>query len=209
MTAHTTNGRRVVATIGLTLDGCYQGPGGRWDHEPIASYARNSDVAGDQMMQAIQAATTVVLGRVNAEHFFEVWPPVIDMEDADPRDQAYARWLVSAEKVVLSGTLTEFPWEGSRVVNAPATDVIADLKTSGEGDILVSHSASVIKALLSADAIDRLNLIITPELVGGRYRLFDEALPASKWNLITHQTENQGVIALTYDRVPGAVRPAL
>lgn len=201
MTENSTNRRRVVANIGLTMDGCYQGPGGRWDHSAIASYARNSDVAGDQMVQSIQTATAAVLGRVNAEHFFEVWPPVIGMEGADPRDEAYARWLVSVEKVVLSGTLSEFPWEGSRVVNAPAADVIAELKASGEGDILISHSASVIKALLSADAVDRLNLIVTPEVVGGRYRLFDEGLPGSKWRLVSHETEDQGVVGLTYDRI--------
>lgn len=201
MTENGTIGRRVVANIGLTMDGCYQGPGGRWDHEAIAKYAKNSDVASDQMVQSIETATAAVLGRVNAEHFLEVWPPVIGMDGADPRHEAYARWLVSVEKVVLSGTLSECPWEGSRVVNAPAVDVIAELKASGDGDILISHSASVIKALLSADAVARLNLIITPEVVGGPYRLFDEGLPGSKWKLVNHEAEDQGVVALTYDRI--------
>lgn len=200
-TVTSTDGRRVVANIGLTMDGCYQGPAGCWDHQAIASHAMNSEVAADQMVQSIQTATAAVLGRVNAEHFFEAWPPVIGREGADPRDEAYAKWLVSVEKTILSSTLSQFPWEPSRVVNAPAAEVIAELKARGEGDILISHSASVIKALLAADAVDRLNLIVTPEVVGGPYRLFDQGLPGSKWKLISHEAEKKGVVALTYDRI--------
>ncbi|WP_327045392.1 dihydrofolate reductase family protein [Microbispora sp. NBC_01189] len=40
--------------------------------------------------------------------------------------------------------------------SAPAAEVVADLKATGEGDILVNSSASVIKALLAADLVDRL-----------------------------------------------------
>ncbi|WJV50913.1 hypothetical protein [Streptomyces flavofungini] len=34
--------------------------------------------------------------------------------------------------------MTEAPRERARVVNAPAADVVADLKADGEGDILVT-----------------------------------------------------------------------
>jgi dihydrofolate reductase len=87
------------------------------------------------------------------------------------------------------------------VVNAPAADVVAELKATGTGDILVNSSASLIKALLSADLIDRLYLLISPEIAGGGQRLFEDGLPASKWTL-THQDAGElGEIALVYDRV--------
>jgi len=86
-------------------------------------------------------ATTAVLGRVNAEGFLAYWPPVADDEDADPRDRGYARWLVATDKVVLSTTLAEAPWERTRVVDAPAADVVTALRASGEGEILVNSSA--------------------------------------------------------------------
>ena len=41
-------------------------------------------------------------------------------------------------------------------MNAPAAEVAANLKTHGEGDILVNCSASVIRPLLQADLLDRL-----------------------------------------------------
>lgn len=191
--------RRVTANINLTLDGRYNGPGGPGDLGAIIPYA-TTEVARDHLTRIWQTATTALLGRLNAEGFLGFWPSVAEDENADPRDRGYAKWLVDAEKVVLSTTLTEAPWERTRVVNAPAADVVTDLKASGDGDILVNSSASVIKALLSADLLDRLYLMICPEVAGGGQRLLDDGLPASKWTLAHQETGELGEIAVVYDR---------
>ncbi|MET4926653.1 dihydrofolate reductase family protein [Streptomyces sp. PSRA5] len=191
--------RKVTANIALTLDGRYNGPGGPGDMGAIVGYAI-TEVARDHLTRVWEGATTALLGRRNAEGFLGFWPTVAEDEKADPRDRGYAKWLVDTEKVVLSTTLTEAPWERTRVVNAPAADVVAELKATGEGDILVNSSASVIKALLAADLIDRLHLLICPEIAGGGQRLFDDGLPGSKWKLTHQETGELGEIALTYDR---------
>lgn len=192
-------GRRVTANMSLTLDGRYSGPGGPGDLGAIVPYA-TTEVARDHLTRIWETATTALLGRLNAEGFLGFWPSVAGDENADPRDRGYAKWLVDAEKVVLSTTLTEAPWERTRVVNAPAADVAAELKATGKGDILVNNSASVIRALLSADLLDRLYLMICPEIAGGGQRLFDDGLPASKWTLTHQETGELGEIALVYDR---------
>jgi dihydrofolate reductase len=191
--------RKVTANLAITLDGRYHGPGGPADFGTFVPYV-TSDVARDHMTRVWENATTALLGRVNAEGFMGFWPLVAGDENADPRDRGYAKWLVSTEKVVLSTTLTEAPWERTRVVNAPAADVVAELKAGGEGDILVNSSPTVIKALLSADLIDRLYLLVLPEIVGSGESLFEDALPASKWTLSRHETGELGEMALVYDR---------
>jgi dihydrofolate reductase len=193
-------GRRVTANISLTLDGRYNGPGGPGDLGAIVPYAV-TEVARNHLTRIWEGATTALLGRRNAEGFLGFWPSVADDENADPRDRGYAKWLVDTEKVVLSTTLTEAPWERARVVDAPAADVVAELKRSGTGDILVNNSASVIKALLAADLLDRLYLILCPEVAGGGERLFDDGLPGSKWTLSRHETGELGEVAMVYDRV--------
>jgi dihydrofolate reductase len=193
------SGRRVRANISLTLDGRYNGPGGPADLSAIVPYAV-TEVARDHLTRIWEGATTALLGRVNAEGFMGYWPSVAEDENADPRDRGYAKWLVDAEKVVLSTTLTEAPWERTRVVNAAAADVVADLRTSGEGDILVNNSASVIRPLLAADLLDRLYLIVCPEIAGGGERLLDDGLPASKWTLAHQETGDLGELAMVYDR---------
>lgn len=191
--------RRVTANLSLTLDGRYSGPGGPGDLGAIVPYA-TTEVARGHLTRTWETATTVLLGRLNAEGFLGFWPSVAGDENADPRDRGYAKWLVDTEKVVLSTTLTEAPWERTRVVNAPAADVVAELKSTGAGDILVNSSASVIKALLSADLLDRLYLMVCPEIAGGGQRLFEDGLPASKWTLTHQETGELGETALVYDR---------
>lgn len=195
----TSTSRRVAANMSLTLDGRYNGPGGPGDLGAIVPYM-TTDVARDQLARFWEGATTALLGRRNAEGFIGFWTPVAEDANADPRDRGYAKWLVDTEKVVLSTTLTEAPWPRTRIVNAPAADVVAELKASGEGDIVVNNSASVIKPLLSADLIDRLYLVVCPEIAGGGQRLFDDGLPASKWRLTYQETGDLGEIALVYDR---------
>jgi dihydrofolate reductase len=192
--------RRVTANLSLTLDGRYTGPGGPADMGAILPYA-TTEVARGHLTRIWESATTAVLGRRNAEGFLGFWPTVAADESADPRDRGYAKWLVDAEKVVFSTTLTEAPWERTRLVNAPAADVVTELKAAGSGDILVNSSASVIKALLAADLVDRLYLMICPEITGGGPRLFDDGLPASKWRLTQHETGELGEMAVVYDRV--------
>ncbi|WP_396126724.1 dihydrofolate reductase family protein [Amycolatopsis sp. FBCC-B4732] len=192
--------RKVTANLSITLDGRYHGPAGPADMGAIVTYAM-TDVARRHLTRIWEGATTAVLGRRNAEGFLGFWPTVAADENADPRDRSYAKWLVDVEKVVFSTTLAEAPWERTRLVNAPAADVVAELKASGAGEILVNSSASVIKALLEADALDRLYLMVCPEIAGGGPRLFDDGLPASKWRLTHHETGELGETAVVYDRV--------
>lgn len=192
-------GRRVTANLALTLDGRYSGPGGPGDMGAIVTYAA-TEVARGHLTRIWETATTVVLGRLNAEGFLGFWPTVAADENADPRDRGYAKWLVDTEKVVFSTTLTESPWERTRLVNAPVAEVVADLKATGDGDILVNSSPSVIKPLLAADLVDRLYLLVTPEIAGGGQRLFDDGLPASKWTLTHQEAGDQGELSLVYDR---------
>jgi dihydrofolate reductase len=195
-----TGGRRVVVNMSLSLDGRYATPDNPVDMRWVMPYAV-TDVARDHLTSLWQPATTALLGRVNAEGFLGFWPTVIGMEGADPRDVAFAQWLVETDKVVLSSTLGTAPWERTTVADKPATEVVADLRAAGGGDILVLSSASVIKALLAADQVDRLALCVFPVFLGGGPRLFDDGLPAGRWSLAGQTAGEHGTVALVYDRV--------
>ncbi|MFG1796320.1 dihydrofolate reductase family protein [Nocardia sp. NPDC049149] len=195
-----TTGRKVTANIAITLDGRYHGPDGPGDLGAIVRYA-TTDVGRNHLTQIWDGATTALLSRPNAQGFLGYWPTVAADENADPRDRGYAKWLVDTEKVVLSTTLTEAPWERTRVLNAPAADVVTELKAIGTGNILVNTSPSILKPLLAADLVDRLFLLITPEIVGGGQRLFEDGLPGSTWTLTHQEVGELGEIATIYDRI--------
>ncbi|GGV12953.1 riboflavin biosynthesis protein RibD [Streptomyces filipinensis] len=195
-----TDGRRIVTNMALSLDGHYAAPDNPLDMSWVMPYAV-TDVSRDHLTSLWEPATTALLGRVNAEGFLGFWPTVIGMEGADPRDQGFAKWLVETDKIVLSSTLEESPWERATIVNKPSAQVAANLKATEGGDILVLSSASVIKALLAADKVDRLALTVFPVLLGGGPRLFDDGLPASKWTLVSQTAGEHGTLALVYDRI--------
>ncbi len=193
-------GRRVVTNMSLSLDGRYAAPENPVDMRWVMPFAV-TDVARDHLTALWRPATTALLGRVNAEGFLGFWPTVIGMAGADPRDEAFAQWLVDTEKVVLSSTLGAAPWERTTVVDKPTAEVVADLRAADGGDILVLSSASVIKALLAADQVDRLALTIFPVFLGGGPRLFDDGLPTGQWTLASQTAGEHGTLALVYDRV--------
>ncbi|MFI1831664.1 dihydrofolate reductase family protein [Streptomyces olivaceoviridis] len=194
-----TAGRRVVTNMALSLDGRYAGSDPQ-DMSWVMPYAV-TDVARDHLTSLWQPATTALLGRVNAEGFLGFWPTVIGMQGADPRDEGFAKWLVETDKVVLSSTLRQAPWERTTVVDKPTAQAVADLKATDGGDILVLSSASVIQALLAADKVDRLALTVFPVVLGDGPRLFQDGLSAGRWGLVSQAAGEHGTLALVYDRL--------
>jgi dihydrofolate reductase len=191
--------RRVVANIALSLDGRVNGSGGDHDMGWIVPHAV-TDTARDHMVRVTGAATTALLGRKNYEGFAGFWPGVAGDENADPRDRAFSTWLNGVEKVVFSTTLTESPWEGTRIVAADPVGEVRKLRDQGSGDIIVLASSSVIRALLAAGEVDRLSITLCPAVAGGGNRLFEDGLPASGWTLKDLATADSGAICLLFDR---------
>ena len=201
MTEARNNRRTVIGNILLSLDGRVSGPAGEYDMGWIVPHAI-SEGAREHVARVTATATTVLLGRKNYQGFGGFWPSVAKDDAADPRDRSFSEWLNAAEKVVFSSTLKEAPWENSRIVDAAPAQIVKDLRGQDGGDIVVLASGSVIKDLLQADELDRLSIIMAPELVGAGARLFEDGLPASSWRLAGEVgTTGSGALGLFYDRV--------
>ncbi|WP_072313406.1 dihydrofolate reductase family protein [Agrococcus sp. Marseille-P2731] len=190
--------RTVVFNMTVSMDGRITGPAGEGDMEWVVPHVLE-DVVRDQLDGAIRSATTALMGSGNAEGFAIVWPPVADDERADARDRAFARWLDETEKVVFSSTGTS-TWRDARVVSGDAAAIVRDLLAEAGGDILVLNSVSLMQALLEADLIDRIDLVVVPEILGGGRMLFEQPLPASSWSLEELGRGETGVLALRFRR---------
>jgi len=195
--------RIVTGNIALSLDGRVTGPGGEYDMGWIVPHAL-TDESRSHLLKITSTASTVLLGRKNYQGFAGFWPAVADDDDADPRDRAFARWLNEAEKVVVSRTLTEASWPGSRVVADDPTEVVRRLRKEEGGDIVVLASSSVIRDLIEAGELDRLSITLCPELVGAGARLFGDGPAGSSWSLTEVTPAASGALCLLYD----LIRPA-
>jgi dihydrofolate reductase len=195
--------RIVTGNIALSLDGRVTGPGGEYDMGWIVPHAL-TDESRAHLLKITSPASTAMLGRKNYQGFAGFWPAVAGDDDADPRDRAFARWLNEAEKVVVSRTLTEASWPGSRVVADDPAEVVRRLRKEEGGDIVVLASGSIIRALLEAGELDRLSITLCPELVGAGARLFGDGPAGSSWSLTKVTPASSGALCLLYD----LIRPA-
>lgn len=192
--------RRVVGNISLSLDGRVNGRGGDYDMSWIAPHAV-TDEPRNLMVRMTESATTVLLGRKNYEGFGGYWPTVAKDDNAESRDRTLAQWLDSVEKVVFSSSLAQASWQNSRIADGDPAQVVKQLREQPGGDIVVLNSSSIINALLEAGELDRLAIVLCPELVGGGSRLFEDGVPVSSWSLTDMSTTESGAICLIYDRV--------
>ncbi|WP_433163999.1 dihydrofolate reductase family protein [Kribbella sp. CA-247076] len=190
--------RKVVGNISLSLDGRITGRNGAGDMGWVVPHAV-TETSRDHMVQLTRNSTTGLLGRNNYEGFGGYWPMVARDGNAEPRDRAFAQWLDAVEKVVFSSTLTEAPWQNSRISRDPVAEV-KQLREQPGGDIIVLSSSSIIRALLAADELDRLVINLCPELVGGGAKLFEDGIPQSSWTLTDLHTSSTGATYLIYDR---------
>ena len=195
--------RIVTGNISLSLDGRVTGPAGDHDMGWIVPHALTSE-ARAHLLKITSTASTALLGRKNYQGFAGFWPAVAGDDGADPRDRAFARWLNEADKVVVSRTLTEASWPGSRVVADDPAEVVRRLRKEEGGDIVVLASSSVIRALLEAGELDRLSITLCPELVGAGARLFGDGPAGSSWSLTEVTPAGSGALCLLYD----LIRPA-
>jgi dihydrofolate reductase len=190
--------RRVVTWVSISMDGFTSGPGGPAQDTWLYEHAMQ-DQTGEYFEGVWRGASTALLGRTNYEGFHGVWPGITRDPATDPRTRDLGRWLDSVEKVVVSRTLQDAPWENSRIARDLEAEV-KRLKDEPGRDILVINSASVIQALLRADLVDDVRFAVVPVIVGGGLRLFPEGLPESRWTLAGAATLAHGAVGLHYRR---------
>src|SRR5262245_62815541 len=96
----------------------------------------------------------ILLGRVTYEMFEPSWSTRTVEEDPG------APFFNNTTKYVVSGTLTEATWSNSEIVGAYDADAIRDLKDGADGDLYVSGSGTLVRAMLADGLTDELKLFV-------------------------------------------------
>ena len=148
-----------------------------------------------KMGEAIGAVTErssgILLGRTTYEMFEPAWSTRTVEEDPG------APFFNDTTKYVVSGTLADPTWRNSEVVGAYDPERIRRLKDEA-GDLYVSGSRTLVRAMLDDGLVDELHLFVYPLTRGSGPRLFPEDARASKLSLATTETYDNGVVYLAY-----------
>ena len=149
-----------------------------------------------RMGEAIAAVTSrsagILLGRTTYAMFEPAWA-TRSVED-DPG----APFFNDTTKYVVSSTLTTGTWRNSEIVGPYDPDAIRRLKAEVDGDLYVSGSGTLVRAMLADGLVDGLHLFVYPLTRGAGPRLFPEDAAPAKLSLAASESYDNGVVYLAY-----------
>lgn len=149
-----------------------------------------------RMGEAIGALTKhsrgILLGRTTYEMFEPAWS--VRTADDDPG----APFFNDTMKYVVSGILSEPSWRNSQAIGAYDAEAIRALKAEVDGDLYVSGSGTLVRAMLADGLVDELHLFVYPVTRGAGPRLFAEGAPATVLRRLACDAYDNGVVHLAY-----------
>ena len=179
--------RPLIASLFYSVDGVAEAPN-LFQHDSF-----DGDLA-ELMTEAIARIDDCVLGRVTYQEWAGYWPGAEDGPDA-----GFARFINGTPKHVVSRTLTQddLTWQNSTLIEGDLLDYVRALKETAGGGIAVQGSLSVVRQLIEAGLMDRLQLIIHPVVAGSGRGLFDG--PAdTRLELLEARSTRKGNVLVTY-----------
>ena len=149
---------------------------------------------GERIGALTARAGGILLGRVTYEMFEPAWS-TRTIED-DPG----APFFNDTTKHVVSATLTDATWRKTELLGAYDRDAIRRLKE--RGDLYVSGSGTLVRALLADGLVDGLHLFVYPLTRSSGERLFLDNSKPLGLSLLACDAYDNGVIHLGYAPSP-------
>jgi dihydrofolate reductase len=146
---------------------------------------------GETIAAVTARSRAILLGRTTYEMFEPAW------STRTVEDDPGAPFFNDTMKYVVSGSLTTATWKNSEIIGAYDPDAIRRLKEAVDGDLYVSGSGTLVRALLVDGLVDELHLFLYPLTRGSGPRLFPDAL-TSKLSLAATESYDNGVVYLAY-----------
>ena len=184
---------KLVVTEFVSLDGVMQAPGGEDFKYPGWSFDFDRGEDGNRFkLQETLETDALLIGRVTYESFAGAWPS---------REGEFADKFNSMPKYVVSSTLEDPEWNNTTVVGGDAVAAASKLKQDVDGIVQVPGSLRLVQALIEADLVDELHLMVFPVVLGTGRRLFGETSERSDWRLTEAKPVGpDGVLVLIYER---------
>jgi len=176
---------RIAVHEFISLDGVYENPAWTFDYgfDPRM---------GETLAAITGSSTAILLGRRTYEAFYPAW------STRTAEDDPGAPFFNDTPKHVVSGTLEEAEWSNSTILGPYDARAIQRLKDETSGDIYVSGSGTLVRAMLADGLVDELHLFVYPVALGSGGRLFAEDGNPTKLALHQIESYDNGVVHLAY-----------
>jgi dihydrofolate reductase len=192
MCEHASSTQKEMVTVGaievhefITLDGVIEAPS--W------SFGYGFDPKmGEAIGGIMGSCKAILLGRRTYQEFAPAWSTRTAEQDPG------APFMNDTAKYVVSASLQTAEWNNSTILGSYSAESIRDLKDRVDGNIYVSGSGTLVRAMLADGLVDDLHLFVYPLAHGTGQRLFADGGPETKFALAGSETYSNGVLHLTY-----------
>jgi dihydrofolate reductase len=173
--------RKLVVYELLSLDGVAE--------DPDEFFTDWDDAMEANLAAVIATQDAVILGRRSYDDWAQFWP--------GSQIQPFATFINGVAKYVATSAPLDREWANATVVDGGLVEFVRDLKDRPGDDIGVHASISAAQALLAADVVDELRLVIAPRIVGSGRRLLD-GLPSIRLESIRSAVSPTGHLLVDY-----------
>lgn len=190
--------RKLIVSEFVTLDGVMQAPGGK-DEDRDGGFEHGGwtwaywhDDIGRSFGAMMNGVDAFLLGRRTYVIHADAFEP---MPVGDP----FGDLMNAPKKYVVSRTLTDPKWRDTTVIRDNVIESVRALKAKPGGNIMTDGSSQLVHALLEADLVDELHLLVYPLSLGSGKRVLPEGFNAT-FNLLSATPYPTGVVGLHYAR---------
>ncbi len=169
----------------MSLDGVIDAP--TW----TADYGFDPAM-GDAIGAVVARCEAILLGRTTYEMFEPAW------STRTVEDDPGAPFFNDTTKYVVSGTLADATWRNTKVLGPYDAAAIRRLKEDVDGDIYVSGSGTLVRAMLDDGLVDELHLFVYPLTRGSGPRLFPDGAAPRSLALAGSESYENGVLYTAY-----------
>jgi dihydrofolate reductase len=181
--------RRIVVTENITLDGVVEMLENWFD--PTEESEQNRELAAVTREHAA-ASDGFLVGRVTFESMRGFWPQQQD------DSTGVTEHLNRVQKYVVSQTLEDPDWAGTRILRGDLETEIRALMAEPGTDIVLTGSIRLAHALLELGLVSELRLFVYPLALGAGRRLFPEGTRMPELRLLETRPFSGGVVLLRY-----------
>ena len=192
--------RKLVLQMQMSVDGCVAAanPGLDWHLWGWGERWNWDDALKQYFNEVFESVDTILLSRkIIEEGYLDHWSRAARNHPADPH-YAFARKVVDARKVVLTGKLTTSRWPRTDIASRSMADEVNALKQQPGVNILCIGGAGFASSLVAEGLVDEFQFFVNPMAVGGGRSVFHDQRNGHKLRLLGSRAYECGVVVNRY-----------